>query len=78
VFLVKKSVVFQLPCVQVICGSLQKQHFLPEISKKKFDPESAAVLGVLPNREEADPLGQTAWSPWQVEKTGVGGCCMNL
>ncbi len=35
---------------------------LKEISKKNPDPESAAVLGVLPSKEWADRPGQPVWS----------------
>jgi hypothetical protein len=31
--------------------------WLKEISKKNFDPESAAVLGMLPSRDWVDLLG---------------------
>jgi hypothetical protein len=50
--------------------------WLKEISEKNFDPESAAVLGMLPSKDWVDLLGQTAWGLWQVEVTGVIGCCM--
>jgi hypothetical protein len=47
-----------------------------KFARKKFDPESTAVLAVLPARNKLTP-GQTNWDPWQAGREDWCGRCFD-